>query len=129
VMITTLESATVHVSDQDRALDFYTGTLGFRKERDAPMDGGMRWLAVTPPGGGAALILAKGFGSWAPEKVGSFTGLVLNVEDMAATCEALRAAGVRFDLEPEQQPWGMQAVIADPDGNTFVLRSFEGAEL
>ncbi len=53
-MITTLESATVHVSDQDRALDFYTGTLGFRMERDAPMAGGMRWLAVTPPGGGAA---------------------------------------------------------------------------
>ncbi len=59
------------------------------------------------------MILAKGFGSWEPEKVGSFTGLVLNVEDMAATCAALRDAGVRFDLEPEQQAWGMQAVIAD----------------
>ncbi len=128
-MITTVESATVHVSDQDVALAFYTGTLGFKKERDAPMTDGMRWLAVTPPGGGAALILAKGFGGWAPETVGSFTGLVLNVEDMQATCEALRAQGVRFDLEPEQQSWGMQAVIADPDGNTFVLRSFEGAEL
>ena len=84
--------------------------------------------AVGSPAGGAAIILARGYGGWAPEKVGSFTGLVLNVENMRATCEELRERGVRFDLEPEQQPWGMQAVIKDPDGNTFVLRSFEGAE-
>ncbi len=49
-MIKELQSATVHVSDQDAAKAFYTEKLGFRVDRDDPMEqGGARWLAVTPP--------------------------------------------------------------------------------
>jgi predicted enzyme related to lactoylglutathione lyase len=127
-MITELQSATVHVSDQDRAIAFYTDVLGFRLEQDNPMSDGVRWVAVTPPRGGAALILAKGFGGWSKDKVGRFTGLVLAVDSMYDTAHALKERGVRFDMEPEQQMWGMQAVIADPDGNTMVLHSMEGID-
>jgi catechol 2,3-dioxygenase-like lactoylglutathione lyase family enzyme len=38
----------VPVTDQDRALEFYLGTLGFEKRMDAPFGGGMRWIEVAP---------------------------------------------------------------------------------
>jgi hypothetical protein len=34
---------------------------------------------------------------------------------------SLREAGVRFEQEPQTTAWGTQAIIADPDGNTFVV--------
>ena len=39
----------LRVLDQDRALDFYTNTLGFKVTEDMDL-GSMRWLTVTPPG-------------------------------------------------------------------------------
>ena len=43
-MITRASTAGIYVSDQDRALDFYTGKLGFEKLTDDPMEGGARWI-------------------------------------------------------------------------------------
>ena len=48
-MITKLTHSTVWVLDQDAALDFYTGVLGFEVRTDATMDS-FRWLTVGPPG-------------------------------------------------------------------------------
>lgn len=120
--ITKLYSADIFVNDLDRAIDFYVNKLGFEKRIDEPMDEeGHRWVEVVPPGSGTALILAHGFGHWSPERVGGHTGLIFNVEDMASTCETLRAQGVTFKSEPEGSPWGIFAEAEDPDGNTFVL--------
>ena len=38
----------IFVDDQQKALDFYTGTLGFVKSQDIPV-GEFRWLTVTIP--------------------------------------------------------------------------------
>ena len=46
-MITKLTHSTVWVLDQDAALDFYTGSLGFEVRTDATMDS-FRWLTVGP---------------------------------------------------------------------------------
>ena len=48
----------VMVDDQDKALRFYTETLGFVKKADMPM-GPFRWLTVTSPEGaeGVELVL------------------------------------------------------------------------
>ena len=50
--ITDVRTIGVPVSDQDRAIDFYVGTLGFEKRLDVNMGGGRRWIEVAP--GGAA---------------------------------------------------------------------------
>ena len=47
----------VPVSDQDRALAFYTETLGFEKRADLPFGDGDRWIEVAPAGGVTAIAL------------------------------------------------------------------------
>lgn len=66
-------------------------------------------------------MLAHGFGSWGPEKVGGWSRKIFAVEDMAGTVEALKAKGVRFEGEPEEAPYGAYAQVGDPDGNVFGL--------
>lgn len=50
----------VHVTDQDEALRFYTECLGFEKRMDAPMGEGMRWLTVAPAGATTEIVLGCG---------------------------------------------------------------------
>jgi len=46
--ITQVGRVIIPVADQDRALDFYVGTLGFEKRADIPFGEGDRWLEVAP---------------------------------------------------------------------------------
>ena len=56
--------------------------------------------------------------------VGGRHSAVFVVENIKKTIEGLRAKGVRIVVEPVQQYWGdWNAVIADPDGNEFILDS------
>src|SRR5882757_5400473 len=54
--ITGVHTVGVPVTDQDRAIDFYAGTLGFDKRLDADMGGGRRWIEAAP--GGSAITIA-----------------------------------------------------------------------
>jgi catechol 2,3-dioxygenase-like lactoylglutathione lyase family enzyme len=48
--------------------------------------------------------------------------LLLRVDDIQATSTRLRAQGVTFLREPEQEPWGgWIATFTDPDGNVVQL--------
>jgi predicted enzyme related to lactoylglutathione lyase len=40
---------------------------------------------------------------------------------MAATYADLKAKGVQFVQEPDQQPWGTYATILDSEGNRLIL--------
>ena len=120
-MITEVKNVSVYVTDVDRAIAFYTQALGFDKRSDARM-GPIRWVELAPATGGTVLALAsEGYPIWSPDKVGGFSGMTLAAEDADGTYARLRAAGVRFEQEPEATDWGTQAIIADPDGNTFVI--------
>jgi predicted enzyme related to lactoylglutathione lyase len=120
-MITAVKNTCVYVTDVDRAIAFYTQALGLEKRSDARM-GPVRWVELAPAKGDTVLALAsEGFPIWSPEKVGGFSGMTLAAEDPDATFARLRAAGVRFERDPEATAWGTQAIIADPDGNTFVI--------
>ena len=48
--ITDVRTVGVPVGDQDRALEFYLGKLGFEKRLDVPLGDGQRWIEVAPRG-------------------------------------------------------------------------------
>jgi predicted enzyme related to lactoylglutathione lyase len=120
-MITAVKNVSLYVTDVDRAIEFYTQALGFEKRSDARI-GPIRWVELAPGKGETVIALAsEGYPIWSPEKVGGFSGMTLAAEDAEATYARLREVGVHFDQEPETTAWGTQAIIADPDGNTFVV--------
>ena len=119
-MINKIHSATVVVSDQDKALDFYVNTLGWQKVIDQPMGPDMRFITVTPVPGGTELSL--GHSSWLGRGPGGETGISLLTDDIKGDYAALTAKGVRFKGEPETMPWGDTAAwFYDQDGNEFFL--------
>ena len=58
--VTRVGTVIVPVSDQDRALEFYVGTLGFEVRIDGAFGDGGRWLEVAPPGAATTLALVPG---------------------------------------------------------------------
>jgi predicted enzyme related to lactoylglutathione lyase len=107
-MITRVSSVGVRAGDQDRAVDFYAGKLGFETRRDDPMGPHGRWVELAPAGAETALV--------------PFTpGLVFACDDLWATVEELRGRGVEFTVEPAERPWGRWAQFRDPDGNEHGL--------
>jgi lactoylglutathione lyase len=81
----------------------------------------MRWIEVAPPGAATSIVLAHGYGGWSEEKVGQFTGIGLEADDIEATYRELSGRGVTFTEKPTKQPWGWQAQFVDKDGNGYVL--------
>jgi catechol 2,3-dioxygenase-like lactoylglutathione lyase family enzyme len=120
-MIKAIKFASVPVRNQDRALEFYTTKLGFRVATDQPFDGEQRWIELTIPRAQTKLVLFTPKGH--EDRIGSFTGISLVADDVMATCRALAERGVHFIREPKEEAWGTSAVIADPDGNQFVISS------
>lgn len=117
--ITQIRSVAVTVEDQDRALDFYVGTLGFEVRIDTGPGSAGRWIEVAPPAGATtiALIAAPDGGHAAVD-----TGIRLTTTDVASDHVALRAAGV--DVDPELSRWpGVPPMFSfrDPEGNTLYV--------
>ncbi|MDA0632560.1 VOC family protein [Nonomuraea sp. MCN248] len=113
MLISHVVTVTVPVSDQDRALAFYTGALGFEVRSDNPFPMG-RWLTVAPKAAESSLLLASWFPGMAP-----IGGLVLAAPDVDALAERLREDGVEVQ-GPTDEPWGRQLLFQDPFGNGFV---------
>jgi len=123
-MITHLHAATVVVSNQDKALDFYVGVLGWEKTDDSPMGPTMRWITVRPKG--AATNIALAMPGWFTKKpsleLGIETGIAFSTTDMKETFAELKKRGVKFKSEPEMMPWGKLGVwFSDPDKNEFFI--------
>jgi lactoylglutathione lyase len=117
-MIKDLPTATIYVSDQDRARDFYVNKLGFKTE-EAPLPGGMRWVVVWPEGSATAfaLMLPRS----AEEHAGGATGFVFSSDNLEADYQELTAKGVKFTKPPTNQGWGMLSEFEDADGNRIGL--------
>jgi catechol 2,3-dioxygenase-like lactoylglutathione lyase family enzyme len=108
------------VTDQDRARDFYVGTLGMDLVRDNPMGPSQRWVEVAPKGGQTSITLVTWFETMPP---GSLKGLVLETDDLDGDVAALTGRGVAIEGGIQEQPWGRFVTFDDPDGNGIVLQA------
>ncbi|HEU5158976.1 MAG TPA: VOC family protein [Streptosporangiaceae bacterium] len=122
-MLQGIAYATVLVSDQDTALDFYTDVLGFERRFDNPTPDGPRFLTVGLPGQEFQLVLWPGTpGRPQPLKTHTPGSYTIDTEDCRKAYETLKARGVRFDTDVLEFPWGSVAVFQDPDGNRLQVR-------
>jgi catechol 2,3-dioxygenase-like lactoylglutathione lyase family enzyme len=117
------------VDDQEKALRFYTETLGFQKKNDIPL-GEHRWLTVVSPDepDGTELLLepdghpaAKPFKRALVDDGIPYTSFA--VTDVNAEYERLRTLGVQFTQEPLEMPSVTTAVLDDTCGNLIQIAS------
>jgi len=124
-----IERFTIIVDDYDKAIEFFTGALGFDLVEDSPSltnDGRpKRWVVVRPPGAQTGILLARADGEHqaaaAGNQVAGRVGFFLQVEDFGAAFERMTAAGVRFLTTPRTEPYGRVAVFLDMAGNKWDL--------
>lgn len=114
----------VIVDDQEKALQFYVGVLGFVKKRDIDMGGGARWLTVVSPEqpDGTELLLepeghpaAKSFKKAIVADGIPWTSF--GVGDVKKEYERLKKRGVTFTQEPIRMGTVTLAVFDDTCGN------------
>lgn len=96
--------------DYHRSLEFYRDTLGLAIAREYP--GGTVFFI------GQSLLELAGHG----EPRESSCTLWLQVRDLYATQDELRAKGVEITREARQEPWTLHEMhVTDPDGVTLIF--------
>jgi predicted enzyme related to lactoylglutathione lyase len=111
------------VSDQDRALDFYTNVVGLELGVDSPTPGGPRFISVGVDGQDFQLILWPGTPGEAQPTQGRVPAqYTIATDDIHTTVEELKSRGVKFESDVLEFPWGYIALFEDPDGNRLQVR-------
>jgi catechol 2,3-dioxygenase-like lactoylglutathione lyase family enzyme len=121
----------LYVRDQDEAIDFYVGKLGFKVHTDAK-NGDYRWLTVQHPDQPSFQL-----GLFAPQPPsvdaataqtlrevvakGAMPPLVLMVDDCRAAYDKLGALGVEFTQAPVERYGAVDAGFRDPSGNGWKM--------
>ena len=129
-----IANAQFWVHDQDAALEFYVGTLGWEVRSDVTMDGwNFRWLVVGPVGqDDVGLVLMSipqppMLDDAASEQLASLVAkgaggtLFLETADCRAVYDEWSARGVVFNDPPTEQPYGIDTSLRDPSGNNIRL--------
>jgi predicted enzyme related to lactoylglutathione lyase len=120
-MITQLKFVGIPVLDQQRALEFYTGKMGFEIATDQEFDARQRWIELRIGKAATRVVLFTPEGH--EDRVGTFFNASFACDDVQATYRQLSARGVKFITEPQSQPWGEFAMIEDSEGNQLLLSS------
>ena len=130
-MITNISITSVFVKDVDESKRFYTEVLGFAEDDDITLGDGYRWCTVVHPSQPELKVhLTVPGPPHSPDMVaainraldeGGMHGLGMNVDDCRKTADELRLRGVEFIQDPEERPYGVEAVCRDNSGNWMVL--------
>jgi predicted enzyme related to lactoylglutathione lyase len=113
----------VLVSDQDKALDFYTNVLGLEKRVENPTPDGPRFLTVGVPGDEFQLVLWPGTPGQAEPTMGHPPpSITIETDDCLKTVEQLKARGVAFVSDLLEFRGVYVAQFQDPDGNRLQIR-------
>ena len=118
-----LSLAALLVPAYDEGIAFFVGVLGFRLAADEPQ-GSKRWVVVEPPEGGSGLVLAVPAGedrAAIGRQAGGRVAFFLETGDFDGLRARMIAAGVAFEEEPRDEPYGRVVVWRDPWGNRWDL--------
>ena len=115
--ISKLSTVVVPITDQERAIEFYVGTLGFEKRTDVAMGESYRWVEVAPADAVTTIAIVQP--PPGKEAGGAETGIGLYTDDIEADHADLLAAGV--DVDPEISRMG------DPSGAQYLRHGPRGS--
>ena len=128
-----LSTTQVWVRDQDEAVSFWTGKVGFEIKEDVTVAelGNFRWVTVGPKGqDGTAIVLmaipgepvmdqgTKGDVEKLMSK-GFASALFFTTDDAMGVYDRLVEAGVDVVDKPQEQPYGLDFGFRDPSGNHY----------
>ncbi|HZP58422.1 MAG TPA: VOC family protein [Dehalococcoidia bacterium] len=122
-----IKLTTIHVDDQEKALRFYTGVIGFVKRADFSQ-GAYRWLTVASPeepdGTELQLALADDGAVKACQKASFENGrpaAMFFTDDVQADYGRIQALGATFTMPPTKVTGSTIAVLDDGCGNLVQL--------
>ena len=117
----------IMVENQDKALDFYTRVLGFKKSKDIPV-GEFRWITLVSPEGHPDVELAlepnaNPAGRTFQEALfqQGIPCTAFEVDDIAVEAKRLKQAGVKFTMDPTDAGPVKIAIFADTCGNLIQI--------
>src|ERR1044072_7547772 len=114
-MIQGLGIATVWTFDQQRTKAFFTEKLDFEVRSEVSM-GEMTWVTVSAKeqqGVELALMSLDG--------TGVMGAGACRTDDCRGDYETFRARGVEFIQEPQERPYGIEAIFREDSGNWYSL--------
>ena len=120
----------IPVQNQENALNFYTGKLGFVKKLDIPLGEGNRWLTVVAKEeqDGPELLLEPSPNSFEPAEIyqkalfdAGIPYTQFNVESVGEEYERLTKLGVEFSMKPTEMGTAKLAVFNDTCGNNIQI--------
>ena len=123
---------TYYVLNQNQAYDVYVHKLGCKVQTDITLDGGFRWLTVSPPHQpDLEIVLAEPNPPMFDEaqaqmvrdllEAHAMGGGVWGTDNCQKSYETLQAKGIEFIKPPTEEFYGIEALFRDGCGNWFSL--------
>ncbi len=120
----------IPVQDQEKALEFYTGKLGFVKKVDVPLGEDTRWLTVVSreEQDGPEVLLEPAPNHFEPAKIyqkalfdAGIPCTQFNVDNVQQEYERLVSLDVEFSIKPTEMGTVKIAVFNDTCGNNIQI--------
>jgi uncharacterized glyoxalase superfamily protein PhnB len=129
-MIDSIGGIVIFVSNQARAIEFYTQKLGFDVKGEYPYKN-TKWVEVAPKNSSTTISLMEPNNDMmtneeieqARKEIGTMTSLWFYTKNINDTYKELQEKGVNI-TEPKKQDWGgIMSQIKDQDNNILTLIS------